>query len=151
MPVVPGLAAFEQRLYIARDKSSARLISQINPRPSRENHEAITKADQIEDVDEKPSGSGDKTAEPKPSNLRDCSAAADRRQRALVDVTKRLRRLAPNRMHHIARGVPSFLHSGRSQAGNRFAIRLENRGQVPNHEHVRQKSLPFPESKLIRR
>ena len=79
-----------------------------------------------------------KTPEPKPSDFRDCCATADRRQRALVDVTKRLRRLAPNRMRHIVRCVPSFLHSGWSQAGNRFAIRLENRGQVPNHEHVRR-------------
>jgi hypothetical protein len=27
-------------------------------------------------------------------------------------------------MHYIARSVPSFLHGGRIQAGNRFAIRL---------------------------
>jgi hypothetical protein len=49
-----------------------------------------------------------KTPEPKPSDFRDCCATADRRQRALVDVTKRLRRLTPNRMHYIARGVPSY-------------------------------------------
>jgi hypothetical protein len=36
------------------------------------------------------------------------------------------------------RGVPSFLHSGGSQARNRFAIRPENRGQVANHEHLRR-------------
>jgi hypothetical protein len=36
----------------------------------------------------------------------------------------------------ILRGVPSFLHSGGSRARNRFAIRLENRDHVPNHEHV---------------
>ena len=75
--VVPGLAALEQRLDIARDKSRARLIAQIDPRPSRENHEAITKADQIEDVDEQPSDPGDKTAEPKPSNLCDYWATAN--------------------------------------------------------------------------
>jgi hypothetical protein len=140
--VVTGLAALEQWLDVARDESRARLIAEVDPRPSRHNHEAITKADQIEDVDEQPSDPRDKTAEPKPSDLRDCRAAADRRQRALVDVTKRLRRLAPNRMHHIARGVPSFLHSGGSQAGNRFAIRPENRGQVPNHEHARRAGAP---------
>ena len=60
MLVVPGLAAFEQRLDVTRDKSRARLIAQIDPRPSRENHEAITKADQVENVDEKPSDPGDK-------------------------------------------------------------------------------------------
>ena len=73
-----------------------------------------------------------KTPEPKPSDFRDCCATADRRQRALVEVNKRLPRLAPNRMHHIARGVPSFLHSGRSQARNPSDLRIEAKSPITN-------------------
>jgi hypothetical protein len=79
MLVVTGLAAFEQRLDIARDESRARVIAQIDPRPCRENHEAITKADQIEDVDEQPSDPGDKTSEPKHLLERQLASLHERR------------------------------------------------------------------------
>jgi hypothetical protein len=35
-------------------------------------------------------------------------------------------------MHHIARGVPSFLHSGRSQARNPSDLRIEAKSPITN-------------------
>src|SRR6059058_5212455 len=109
------------RLKASGDQARAFVEAEISPSPLKKDGEAISKADQKDNVDEQPSQPCRDSAQVHQFKVCDRFVPADRRHAALVEIPEPLRLPAVDHSQNVARRVASLLHCNRRDSRQRLA------------------------------
>src|SRR5436309_6126948 len=121
----------------AGNQSSGALKAHIRPGPVKENDEPVPEADQKKDVDEDPDDPGYKTGKHNPVEVHDSRGSTNGGHRAQVHIMEGFGWQPLAYPENIARGMPSFLHSDRGEAGEQLSCLIHKGGQISNDKDLR--------------
>ena len=122
-------------LKVSRDQTRAFIEAEIRPRPLEEDGEAVSKANEKDDVNKQPRQPREESTQMEELQIGDGFISTDRGHASFVEVMKRLRLSASNHRQNIARSVAPFLHRDGRNAGQWLAGLMGKICQIADHQY----------------